>query len=519
MMSNNLLVNGSFELGPTTPDSPSFVPLFPGSTDIFGWDIIRGGIDYEAEWRIGTDGWMSADGDYSLDLNGTPGVGGVAQTFNTKVGQKYLVTFDLAAHPSGLLQTMRVSAAGQSADFYFQSKSDPSNLGWQALTWEFTAISRQTTLELYSLQTGYQFGGPALDGVVVTAINQINDTKGKNKLVGTAGTDELNGLNGKDTLIGMAGNDILNGGNGADILIGVDPKAIEAQHSNCTQLLSPGGSPIYNPSNGHYYEFVAATNIPWTSAKTAASSRTFNGLQGYLVTITSQAEDDFLHLNFNTLSNVWIGASDATQEGLWKWETGPEEGLAFWLGRFNGSPINGAYEDWDGGEPSNRVASTGEEEDFAVWNHRIEGGSVRFGWNDLPNIPPSIIEPDSSVPGYFVEYSGSIISKSPEIDILTGGKGSDTFVLGDINNIYYDDGNPNTQGLLDYALITDFSNEDIIQLNGKANKYLLDETYSLGGSAGTAIFYKDTINELIGFVEGVTGLNLKSNDFSFTGCL
>ena len=106
-----------------------------------------------------------------------------------------------------------------------------------------------------------------------------------------------------------------------------------------------------------------------------------------------------------------------------------------------------------------------------------------------------------------------------EVDTLTGGKAPDTFVLGDVKNVYYDDHNPSTQGLNDYALITDFSNEDIIQLNGKANKYLLDETYSLGGSAGTAIFYKDTINELIGFVEGVTGLNLKSNDFSFTGCL
>ena len=211
MVSNNLLVNGSFETGPN-PGVFTFFPLFPGSKDIFGWDIIRGGIDYVRDLQT------PADGNSYLDLNGTPGVGGVAQSFDTKVGQQYLVTFDLAAHPSGLLQTMRVSAAGQSADFYFQSKSDPSNLGWQALTWEFTAISRQTTLELYSLQTGYQFGGPALDGVVVTAINQINDTKGKNKLVGTAGTDELNGLNGKDTLIGMAGNDILNGGNGADKL-------------------------------------------------------------------------------------------------------------------------------------------------------------------------------------------------------------------------------------------------------------------------------------------------------------
>ncbi|MCP2821117.1 Ig-like domain-containing protein, partial [Salmonella enterica subsp. enterica serovar Typhimurium] len=42
--------------------------------------------------------------------------------------------------------------------------------------------------------------------------------------------------------------------------------------------------------NGHYYEFVSAPGISWTDARAAASARTFNGLRGYLVTITSAAE-------------------------------------------------------------------------------------------------------------------------------------------------------------------------------------------------------------------------------------
>lgn len=91
-------------------------------------------------------------------------------------------------------------------------------------------------------------------------------------------------------------------------------------------------------------------------------------------------------------------------------------------------------------------------------------------------------------------------------------------ITGTVNEAYYNDRNLNTRGLLDYALITDFSKKDnSIQLNGKADNYLLDEAYLLGGSAGTSIFRKDTVNELIGFVEGVKGLTLNSNDFSFTG--
>jgi len=69
----------------------------------------KGGIDY-----VGTY-WLASQGNRSLDLNGTPGVGGVAQTFDTVPDQTYHVQFDMAGHFSGLLQEMRVSAADQVA--------------------------------------------------------------------------------------------------------------------------------------------------------------------------------------------------------------------------------------------------------------------------------------------------------------------------------------------------------------------------------------------------------------------
>jgi Ca2+-binding RTX toxin-like protein len=96
-----------------------------------------------------------------------------------------------------------------------------------------------------------------------------------------------------------------------------------------------------------------------------------------------------------------------------------------------------------------------------------------------------------------------------EIDIFYGGKDQDTFVLGNSKQAYYQG-----KGLQDYALIKDFNTQDTIQLHGNRRSYELSETYSLGGKSGTSIFLKDT-SELIGFVEGVTGLYLASNDFSF----
>ena len=52
-----------------------------------------------------------------------------------------------------------------------------------------------------------------------------------------------------------------------------------------------------------------------------------------------------------------------------------------------------------------------------------------------------------------------------QIDLLTGGLGADTFVLGDARGVFYDDRRNNNLGSGDYARITDFrSGEDKLQL-------------------------------------------------------
>ncbi|MGD1701812.1 calcium-binding protein [Dapis sp. BLCC M229] len=109
-----------------------------------------------------------------------------------------------------------------------------------------------------------------------------------------------------------------------------------------------------------------------------------------------------------------------------------------------------------------------------------------------------------------------------EIDNLTGGTGADTFVLGDVDRVYYDDDNNSLfsdSGLSDYALITDFTDgQDTIQLYGGVTYEI--RTVNIGSINGTGIYVdKGTINfpllfgggtinipladELIGVVQGV----------------
>src|SRR5262249_24570628 len=79
----------------------------------------------------------------------------------------------------------------------------------------------------------------------------------------------------------------------------------------------------------------------------------------YLVTISSQAENNFITNNVipghltSGLSGAFIGSTDAGQEGLWVWATGPEAGTAFSSGP---ASINGLYTNWAAGEPNGGTA-------------------------------------------------------------------------------------------------------------------------------------------------------------------
>ena len=166
----NLILNGSFENG---PDPGAMITLPPGSTDIFGWEVTRDEIDYKGTF------WDASDGGRSLDLDNSPGFGGIKQTFATTPGEVYTVTFDMSGNPywdpqlnDPAIKYMRVEAAGRSADFSFTVFAGQwyDNMGWVTHSWQFTANSNSTTLEFYSLHTSPPYSGwcgPVLDNVSV----------------------------------------------------------------------------------------------------------------------------------------------------------------------------------------------------------------------------------------------------------------------------------------------------------------------------------------------------------------
>ncbi|MBW4624431.1 MAG: VCBS repeat-containing protein [Brasilonema octagenarum HA4186-MV1] len=158
------------------------------------------------------------------------------------------------------------------------------------------------------------------------------------------------------------------------------------------------GTTLGSADNNHFYEFVSAPKITWTEAQSVAASREYLGLKGYLATITSDKEQNFIQGKLQ--GNGWTGGSDGAVEGDWRWVTGPETGTAFWIGDATGNPVNGQYSNWAPGEPNNLFGS--EKYAHLIGNSAI-GQTLIGKWNDLSDN----VETGEYIPqGYIVEYGG-----------------------------------------------------------------------------------------------------------------
>ena len=156
---------------------------------------------------------------------------------------------------------------------------------------------------------------------------------------------------------------------------------------------------IATGGNGHYYEYVP-NFIVWEDARIEAQTRTYLGDTGHLVTVTSQAENDFI---FDNVTQEWAaaGAHDLETEGVWEWVVGPEAGTVFWqegIGTITYAP-------WRSGEPNN---GPGGLENYLMINYL---GRL---WNDYQG--------DDGM-GYVVEFSNPIPEPSTIILLLTGALG------------------------------------------------------------------------------------------------
>lgn len=166
---------------------------------------------------------------------------------------------------------------------------------------------------------------------------------------------------------------------------------------------------VFNPENGHVYEYVPGS-YSWTAARDEAATKTYEGIPGYLATITSQSENDFIQTKL--AGDAWLGATDTAVEGQWRWATGPEAGTLFYsgLGDFGGAAESGQYANWKAGEPN----QMGDEDCMEVyigegtWNdwpcNNTTGYVVEYGTNE--ELPPEVPSKDVAITVTPAEFGG-----------------------------------------------------------------------------------------------------------------
>ena len=223
--------------------------------------------------------------------------------------------------------------------------------------------------------SGFQLSGFSSTATLLTSISLINPSAGT-----TFYLDRLDGLtpasgftlSGNKTRLVVTGTMANINTALANLKINTGSVVGNVQLS-VAATVNPVGY-FYNGVNGHFYRPISA-GATYTNARTLSSQQTFKGQQGYLVTITSASEDQFIFNNVPQ-ANIWFALTDEVAEGQWRIDAGPEAGTL--IKTSNGQTagnIQGQYNNWAGGEPNNAG-----NEDYAVtkWG----GGSQ---WNDLPN--------------------------------------------------------------------------------------------------------------------------------------
>jgi len=115
--------------------------------------------------------------------------------------------------------------------------------------------------------------------------------------------------------------------------------------------------------NDHWYRLTTTANN-WEGARAQALAA---GPSADLVSINSQAEQDFLAAQFGVSLLRWIGLTDKEVEGTWVWA--------------NGDPV--VYANWLSGQPDDFNPTIGGE-DYALMNFGFFREQPNLtGWNDV----------------------------------------------------------------------------------------------------------------------------------------
>ena len=296
--------------------------------------------------------------------------------------------------------------------------------------------------------------------------DQILGGSGDDLIAAGDGNDTVEGGTGNDNISGNAGNDNITGDDGSDDILGGDGNDSIEGGSEADRILGEAGDDSINGGSGQ--------------------DSLLGGQGNDLIEGGSQTDLIFGEAGDDSLNGD--DGRDTVEGGV------GQDSVAGGLG--DDLLLGNSGDDSLSGEDGTDTLIGGFDNDF------LDGGA---GNDQLIGV--ELTDPES-------EFGAD------EIDTLTGGASSDTFVLGDETRVYYDDGDPLTAGESDFAAIADFDDrQDFIQLNGSAELYSLDFLTSELGTTDAALIYDPGVTargELIATLQDVsTDLSVADPSFTF----
>lgn len=340
------------------------------------------------------------------------------------------------------------------------------------------------------------------------------------KVFGTKGSDSLTGSERTDKIRGFAGDDIIYGHGGADSrLFGISPPPPQFTEK---VIYLPTGGLFGGAGNDTIYGDSGADLISGGSGDDLLVSGSGGTSDTAQVTDLPILVPFLRSLNFDLVvtGGIFGGSGNDTILGGDGGDSarGDEGDDQLFGGAGQDILDGGSDNDWIQGDDGNDELSGGTGDDELIGgedNDNLfgEGGNDQLSGDNGNDVLRGTEEDTKGL---------------NEIDTLNGGAGEDIFVLGfsAVNYFLYDDQNPITAGILDYALITDFNpTEDTIHLTGSASLYLLAPSLS-GLPAGAEIYLDngsvpgsfDSADELLAILAGVqpNDLNLLASYFTYS---
>lgn len=157
----NILVNGGLEspANPTMPDDLIYMSVTKNTSALPGWKVVSGRVDV-----VPSSYWQASEGNDSVDLIGTPGIGEISQTVATTPGVLYTLTFDFSINPQAgpmneINDTKQLEVSALAGKTVLSSQIYQGTAGtrttedmqYMSESFSFTATGSETTLALEAL--------------------------------------------------------------------------------------------------------------------------------------------------------------------------------------------------------------------------------------------------------------------------------------------------------------------------------------------------------------------------------